>query len=112
MLLEITNSMTSRLDLRHLVEVLSTNLFRVMRCDFSALLLPDAESGELRVTILYNPESRGDPSARSDGADEWFDLRARLFRNGKRPALIASKRSATILKFSVITDGPTSSMSA
>jgi formate hydrogenlyase transcriptional activator len=59
LLLEITNSMTSKLDLRHLVEVLSTDLLGVTRCDFCALLLPDADSGELRVTILYNPESRG-----------------------------------------------------
>jgi formate hydrogenlyase transcriptional activator len=59
LLLEITNSMTSRLDLRRLVEALSTNLLRVTRCDFCALLLPDADSGQLRVTTLYNPEARG-----------------------------------------------------
>jgi PAS domain S-box-containing protein len=59
LLLEITNSMTSKLDFRRLVEVLSTNLLSVTRCDFCALLLPDADSGELRVTILYNPDARG-----------------------------------------------------
>ena len=59
LVLEITNSMSSRLDLRRLVEVLSSSLLGVTRCDFCALLLPDAESGELRVTILYNPDSRG-----------------------------------------------------
>jgi len=59
LLLEITSSVTSRLDLRQVVEALSTNLFRTMQCDVSALLLPDSESGELRVTILYNPDSRG-----------------------------------------------------
>ncbi len=59
LLLEITNSMTSRLDLRRLVEVLSTNLLRVTRSDFCALLLADAGSGNLRLAILYNPESRG-----------------------------------------------------
>ena len=59
LLLEITNSMTSKLDLRRLVEALSTNLLRVTRCDFCALVLPDADSGELRLTILYNPEARG-----------------------------------------------------
>jgi formate hydrogenlyase transcriptional activator len=59
LLLEITNSMTSKLDLRRLVEALSTNLLRVTRCDFCALLLPDADSGQLRLTTLYNPEARG-----------------------------------------------------
>ena len=59
LLLEITNSTTSKLDLPRLVEALSTNLLSVTRCDFCALLLPDADSGELRVTTLYNPEARG-----------------------------------------------------
>src|SRR5262245_44512372 len=59
LLLEISNNMTSKLDLRRLVEALSTNLLRVTRCDFCSLLLPDADSGELRMTILYNPEPRG-----------------------------------------------------
>ncbi len=59
LLLEITSSVTSRLAFRQVVEALSTNLFRVMQCDVSALLLPDSENGDLRVTILYNPEARG-----------------------------------------------------
>jgi formate hydrogenlyase transcriptional activator len=59
LLLEITSSVTSRLNFRQVVEALSTNLFRVMQCDVSALLLPDSESGDLRVTILYNPDARG-----------------------------------------------------
>jgi formate hydrogenlyase transcriptional activator len=59
LLLEITNSTTSKLDLPRLVEALSTNLLGVTRCDFCALLLPDPESGDLRLTTLYNPEGRG-----------------------------------------------------
>ncbi len=59
LLLEITNSTISKLDLPRLVAALSTNLLSVTRCDFCALLLLDAESGELRATTLYNPEGRG-----------------------------------------------------
>ena len=59
LLLEITNSTISKLDLPGLVEALSTNLLSVTRSDFFALLLPDADSGELRVTTLYNPDARG-----------------------------------------------------
>ena len=59
LLLEISTSTISKLDLQRLVEALSTNLLSVTRCDFCALLLPDADSGELRMTILYNPEARG-----------------------------------------------------
>src|SRR5580698_698935 len=57
LLLEISSSVTSRLNLRQVVDALSTNLFRIMQCDVSALLLPDSESGELRVTTLYNPDA-------------------------------------------------------
>lgn len=82
LLLEITNSMTSKLGLRRLADVLSTNLLRVTRCDFCALLLPDGDSGELRLTILYNPESRG---AISDGAIIPIrgSLCGKVFRTGK-----------------------------
>ena len=59
LLLEITSSVTSRLDLRQVVEALSANLFRLMQCDVSALLLPDSDSDALRVTTLYNPDARG-----------------------------------------------------
>jgi formate hydrogenlyase transcriptional activator len=59
LLLEITSSVTSKLDLRQMVEALSANLFRVMQCDVSALLLADFESGALRVSLLHNPDARG-----------------------------------------------------
>ena len=59
LLLEITNSMISKLDFGRLIETLSTSLLSVTRCDFCALLLPEADTGELRVTTLYNPEARG-----------------------------------------------------
>jgi formate hydrogenlyase transcriptional activator len=59
LLLEITNKTTSKLDLTRLIEALSTNLLGVTRCDFCALLLPDSDSRELRLTTLYNPETQG-----------------------------------------------------
>ena len=59
LLLEVTNRTTSKLDLPGLVEALSTNLLSITRCDFCALSLPVADSAELRVTTLYNPEARG-----------------------------------------------------
>ncbi len=82
LLLEITNSMTSKLDLSGLVEVLSTNLLRVTRCDFCGLLLPDADSGELRLTILYNPQSQG---GLRDGAliPILGSICGKVFRTGK-----------------------------
>ena len=82
LLLEITNSMTSRLNLRRLMDVLSTNLFEVTRCDFCALLLPNGETGKLRLSILYNPGARG---ALSDGAliPIQGSVCGKAFRSGK-----------------------------
>lgn len=59
LLLEITNSMASKLDLSQLVQTLSTDLLRVVQCDFCALLLPNADRSAFRLTTLYNPERRG-----------------------------------------------------
>jgi formate hydrogenlyase transcriptional activator len=65
LLLSITNSITSKLDLAQLAEALSTNLLRVTRSDFCGLSLPTPDVDKLRVTVLYNPEPRG---AVRDGA--------------------------------------------
>lgn len=54
LLLEITNSMTSKLDFRRLIEALSTDLLSVTRCDFCALLLPEADRKQMRITVLWN----------------------------------------------------------
>jgi len=83
LLLEITNSMTSKLDLRRLMDVLSTNLLKVTRSNFCGLLLPDAVSEGLRLTILYNPESQG---AICDGAIVPLQgsICGKVFRTGKR----------------------------
>jgi len=82
LLLEITSSVTSRLDIRQVVEALSTNLFRIMQCDVSALLLPDSESGELRVTILHNPDARG-PFREGSLVPMNSSISGQVFRRGK-----------------------------
>ena len=70
LLLEITSSVTSRLDLRQVVEALSTNLFMVMQCDVSALLLPDIRERRVTRHYLYNPERERTLPRRIVGADE------------------------------------------
>ena len=59
LLLEITNRMVSKLDLRGLVDELSANLLRIMHCDHCALVFPDSDGGQLRATMLYNSQPRG-----------------------------------------------------
>jgi formate hydrogenlyase transcriptional activator len=82
LLLEITNRTTSRLDFRQVIEALSTNLFHVMQCDVSALLLPDSETGELRVTILYNHDARG-PMREGSLVPKNSSISGQVLRTGK-----------------------------
>ena len=82
LLLEIASSVTSRLDLRQVVEALSTNLFKVMQCDVSALLLPDAQRGVLRVINLYNPGARG-PFREGSPVPMNSSISGRALRKGK-----------------------------
>ncbi len=56
LLLEITSSVTSRLDFRQVVEALSTNLFSVMQCDVSRLAATRLR--ERRVARHYLVQSR------------------------------------------------------
>lgn len=82
LLLEITNSMVLKLDMRRLGETLSTDLLRVTRSDFCALLLPADDKGGLCIKTLYNPGARG---ALDDGTIIPSDsfIGGKAFRTGK-----------------------------
>jgi GAF domain-containing protein len=45
LLLNVTNRITSNLELRELLRAISTNIRAVMRCDMVAITLPDGPSG-------------------------------------------------------------------
>lgn len=60
LLLDLTNSVVSTLDLRELLRNISAHLRRVMQCDFVGVGLPDAESTtHLRLYAMDFPESKG-----------------------------------------------------
>ena len=59
LLLDLTNRLVSNLELRDLLRAISASVRRVMHCDGVGVLLPDAESNQLRVHALDFPESRG-----------------------------------------------------
>src|SRR3984885_10240404 len=90
LLLEISNRVTSRLDLRQVVEALATNLFRVMQCDVSALLLPDSESGQLRVNNLYNSDVRG-PFREGSFVPREVSISGQVLRKAKSEPSIGTK---------------------
>jgi formate hydrogenlyase transcriptional activator len=71
LLLELTNKLVSKLELRDLLGSIAASVRRVMRCDLVAVFLPDAEPGTLRPFVVDFPEGKGfirdelhDPSGR------------------------------------------------
>jgi formate hydrogenlyase transcriptional activator len=83
-LLDLTNSMVSNLELRDLLRSIAANLRRVMECDAVGVHLPDPEgNGEtLRLYALDFPDSKGllkeDLSVRIEGTPP-----GEAFRTGK-----------------------------
>ena len=59
LLLNLSNKITSTLDLRDVICAVSGNLRAVMRGDLAAVSLPDEESGKFRLYVLDFPESKG-----------------------------------------------------
>src|SRR5579863_4571059 len=51
LLLDLTNRVVSKLELRDLLHEIVTGIRHAMQCDSVGLALPDAESGELRIYI-------------------------------------------------------------
>src|SRR6516165_5735713 len=59
LLLNLSNKITSNLDLRDVISAISGNLRAVMRGDLAAVSLPDEASGKFRIYVLDFPESKG-----------------------------------------------------
>jgi formate hydrogenlyase transcriptional activator len=59
LLLEVTNSVISNLELREVLRVVSATLRRVMHCDVAGVLLPEGEHHQLRIYALDFPDSQG-----------------------------------------------------
>ena len=59
LLLDLTNRVTSNLDLTELLRVVSGSVRQVMECDLVAISLVDSESGNFRIYALDFPNSKG-----------------------------------------------------
>ncbi len=59
LLLDLNNSMVSKLELRDLLRVISASVRRVMLCDAVGVNLPDPETGELKLYALDFPGAKG-----------------------------------------------------
>jgi formate hydrogenlyase transcriptional activator len=59
LLLEVTNEITSHLELREVLRAISASIRELMHCDLVHVSLPDAASGQFRVHALDFPGGRG-----------------------------------------------------
>ena len=59
LLLDMTNRITSNLDLTDLLRAISGSVRQVMECDLVAISLLDSESGQFRIRALDFPNSNG-----------------------------------------------------
>src|SRR5882757_968016 len=59
LLLDLTNQLTSNLDLAKLLRTVSGSVRQVMECDLVAITLLDSESGQFRIYALDFPSSKG-----------------------------------------------------
>jgi formate hydrogenlyase transcriptional activator len=59
LLLNVTNRITSNLELRELLRAISTNIRGLMRCDMVAITLPDGPSEGQRLLALDFPNGKG-----------------------------------------------------
>jgi formate hydrogenlyase transcriptional activator len=85
LLLDLNNSMVSKLELRELLRVISASVRRVMLCNSVGVNLPDPETGELKLYALDFPEAKGslrEGLVRSPGS-----LPARVFSTGEPSTL-------------------------
>src|SRR5436309_14368975 len=59
LLLDLNNSIVSKLDLRDLLRDISASVRRLMQCDAVGVTLPDPETGELKLFALDFPDAKG-----------------------------------------------------
>ena len=59
LLLDLNNSMVSKLELRDLLRVISASVRRLMQCDSVGVNLPDPETGNLKLYAIDFPGAKG-----------------------------------------------------
>jgi formate hydrogenlyase transcriptional activator len=59
LLLDLNNNMVSKLDLRAVLQTMSSSIRRVMECDIAAVTLPDSANDRMRIFAMDFPEGTG-----------------------------------------------------
>ncbi len=82
LLLELTNSLVSNLELRDVLTAVMRSARRIMRSDSAVVALPDADAGHLRAYALDFQDS-GDLLQEGELIDAQGTIAAQVFRTGK-----------------------------
>jgi formate hydrogenlyase transcriptional activator len=83
LLLDLTNRVVSKLDLRELLREVSASVRHVMQCDCVGVVLPDPETGELRVYAFDFPAGKGIVQEGSIVSAETSATSVKAFRTGQ-----------------------------
>src|SRR6266436_4026976 len=92
LLLDMTNTLVSNLELRDLLRAISASIRQEMHCDVVGVLLPDSEQRQLRGHALDFPETKG---FAKEGALHPVEgsMTGRVFTTGK-PVVIGTRADA------------------
>ena len=82
LLLELTNSLVSNLELRDVLTAVMRSARRIMRSDSAVVALPDADAGHLRAYAL-DIQDGGDLLQEGELIDAQGTIAAQVFRTGK-----------------------------
>jgi formate hydrogenlyase transcriptional activator len=93
LLLDLTNRVVSKLNLRDVLREISANIRRVMQCDGVGITLPDAEDKKLRLYVLDFPDNPGVIGEGHEPKEQVRDSVYRVFASGE-PANLSKEEIA------------------
>jgi len=76
LLLDLTNRITSNLDLSEVLRAISASVRQIMLCDAAGVSFPDPETGKLRLYVLDFPQSEGFAHEKSVSASDGANAKA------------------------------------
>jgi formate hydrogenlyase transcriptional activator len=83
LLLDLTNRVVSKLNLRDVLREISANIRRVMQCDGVGISLPDPGDKKLRLYVLDFPDNPGAIGEGHEPKDQVRDSVYRVFESGE-----------------------------
>jgi formate hydrogenlyase transcriptional activator len=83
LLLDFTNRVVSKLDLRELLREVSASIRRVMQCDRVGVVLSDPETGRLRLYAFDHPDPKGTVQGRGHYFEQASESLFKAFRTGQ-----------------------------